>query len=129
MAAAPLLPRRQRWAFLYILILSQAGLTGHSRAPQHSKGKNKGIARPIDCSNQGKENKRKTKERYNLGGVPTPLLIRTVLPLPLLRGHTLRFYAPDPGRAQKISDRLHSPPIPQKPDRGSVCAFPLARLP
>ena len=32
MAAAPLLPKRQRYCFTYILILSQTGITAHSRA-------------------------------------------------------------------------------------------------
>ena len=35
MAAAPLLPERQRWAVLYIVSLSQTGLAGRSRASQH----------------------------------------------------------------------------------------------
>ena len=48
------------------------------------------------------KNKGKTKGKYNLREAQTSLLALTVLPLLLLRGHSFRSYAPDPGRAQKL---------------------------
>ena len=67
--------------YIYIRILSQTGLAGHSKALQHPEGKtiekNQGNAHPVFAPKE--KNKGKTKEKeYSLGWTWPSLLILTI---------------------------------------------------